>query len=81
MSFAIWNEKPPFEFAPEDKEQVYQVGDKWVVTDDPKKATQAAIDAVRNQPAASKGISDGQLAAILVGKGLLTQQEITVDQG
>lgn len=46
MSFAIWNEKPPFEFAPDDVEQVYQVGDKWVVTDDPARATQEEIDAV-----------------------------------
>lgn len=45
MSFAVWKEKPPFTFEPEDREQVYQVGDVWVVTDDPARATQAEVDA------------------------------------
>lgn len=44
MSFAIWNEKPPFEFAADDREQIYQIGEKWVVTDDLAKATQENID-------------------------------------
>jgi len=48
MSFAIWNEKPPFKFAESDREQIYQVGDKWVVTDDPFKATQENIDLALN---------------------------------
>ena len=51
MSFAIWNEKPPFEFAADDREQIYEVGDKWVVTDDSAKATQENIDvAIKPQP-------------------------------
>lgn len=52
MSFAIWNEKPPFEFAENDPEQIYQVGDKWVVTDDPTRANQAEVDAVLAQASA-----------------------------
>lgn len=47
MSFAIWNEKPPFPEADlTPGEKIIQVGDKWVVTDDPSKATQEQIDAV-----------------------------------
>lgn len=45
MSFAVWKSKPPFEFAEGDAEQVYVVGNVWVVTDDPAKATQAEVDA------------------------------------
>ena len=44
MSFSIWNERPPFECAADDREQIYQVGDKWVVTDNQAKATQENID-------------------------------------
>jgi hypothetical protein len=47
MSFAIWDEKPPFtedELTPGEK--IIQVGDKWVVTNDPSKATQTEVDAL-----------------------------------
>lgn len=47
MSFAIWKEKPPFVFTPADAEQIYPVGDVWIVTDDPAKATQEYIDALQ----------------------------------
>lgn len=50
MSFAIWNEKPPFTFGRNDPEQIYRVGDKWVVTDDPARATQQEVDAVLDAP-------------------------------
>lgn len=76
MSFAIWQEKPPFDFAKNDPEQIYKVGSVWVVTDDPAKANQAAVDAVLNAPIAKAPISDGALAQILVAKGLLTQQDV-----
>lgn len=46
MSFAVWKQRPPFAFDQKDREQIYQVGDKWVVTDDPARATQAEVDAV-----------------------------------
>lgn len=51
MSFAVWKSKPPFQFESDDREQVYQVGDVWVVTDDPKRATQAEVDAALAPPA------------------------------
>lgn len=51
MSFAVWYEKPPF---PEEHltsgERIFQIGDKWVVTDK-LNPTQADIDAVLNAPA------------------------------
>lgn len=50
MSFAIWSQPPPFTFSPQDREQIYQVGSVWVVTDDPARATQAEVDAVLNAP-------------------------------
>lgn len=46
MSFAVWSSKPPFEFAAHEREQIFQVGDLWVVTDDRARATQAEIDAL-----------------------------------
>lgn len=52
MSFSLWKDKPPFTFDAKDREQIYQVGAVWVVTDDPKRATQAEVDAVINAPAA-----------------------------
>lgn len=44
MSFAVWKQRPPFAFAPADPEQVYQVGDVFVVTDNPARVTQAEVD-------------------------------------
>lgn len=51
MSFAVWQQHPPFKFAPTDKEQIYKVGSVWVVTDVPARATQAEVDAVLNAQA------------------------------
>ena len=65
MSFAIWKEKPPFVFDPEDREQIYKVGDKWVVTDDPTKATQEAVDAVLNAPKPDAEPSIADIVAVL----------------
>lgn len=48
MSFAIWYQKPSFTFKPEDREQIYKVGEVWVVTDDAKLATKSEVDRVRN---------------------------------
>ena len=48
MSFSVWNEKPPFDFSADDREQIYEVGARWVVTDDLAKATQENIDLVLN---------------------------------
>jgi hypothetical protein len=50
VSFAIWSDKPPFEFGEGDRERVYSVGAVWVVTDNPARATQAEVDAVLNPP-------------------------------
>lgn len=46
MSLSVWNSQPPFDFGPTDAEKIYQVSGKWVVTDDPAKATPAVVDAV-----------------------------------
>lgn len=72
MSFAIWKQKPPFRFAQEDPEQIYQVGSVWVVTDDPSRATQTEVDKVLNAtvPASDPSITQSQLRAALVGAGL-----------
>jgi len=72
MSFAIWNQKPPFEekdLTPGEK--IYQVGDKWVVTDDPAKANQAAIDAVLNAPAPPPDLIDELRTALKADPTLL----------
>jgi hypothetical protein len=48
VSFAIWNQKPPFDEASlTPGEKIYQVGDFWVVSDNPNH-TQADVDAVLN---------------------------------
>lgn len=72
MSFSIWQQQPPFTFTPTDKEQIYKVGSVWVVTDDPTKATQTAVDAVLNAPAppADPVITQNQLAAALSAAGV-----------
>lgn len=44
MSFAVWMAKPPFAFGELDAEQVYAVGELWVVTDQGA-PTQAQVDA------------------------------------
>lgn len=44
MSFAIWDEEPKMQI--DLPEMVIKVGDKWVVTDTPERATQAEVDAV-----------------------------------
>lgn len=75
MSFAVWNERPPFAFSKDDPEQIYQVVDKWIVTNDPARATQAEIDAVLAPPVRTQ-ISDGHLAALLVSKKMITEAEI-----
>lgn len=77
MSFAVWNEKPPFAFAKNDREQIYQVGDKWVVTDDPLRATQEEVDAVLNAPSQAPRLTDGDLADVLVRKGVLSADDVT----
>lgn len=64
MSFAIWQERPPFAFDKTDREQIYQVGNVWVVTDDPAKATQAEVDAVLNPPPTPPKTLDEKLAAV-----------------
>lgn len=48
MSFAVWLAKPPFTFAKDEREQVYQVGSVWVITDDPSRATQQEVDRIVN---------------------------------
>jgi hypothetical protein len=53
MSFAIWPQQPPFTFDKSDKEQIYQVGGMFVVTDQGQ-PTQQQIDAVLNSPPAPK---------------------------
>ena len=51
MSFSFWPCKPPFdESALNEGERIYQVEDHWIVTDDPSKANQQAIDDVVNAP-------------------------------
>lgn len=75
MSFAVWNEKPPFVFAKDDPEQIYKVGEKWVVTDNPARAIQSEIDAVLNRPPLKK-ISDGDLAQLLVEHGVISQAAV-----
>lgn len=51
MSNAVWNQKPPFtESDLNPGEKIYQVGDKWVVTDQGK-PNQASVDAVLAQGA------------------------------
>lgn len=52
MTFCVWQERPPFEFGPKDAEKIYAVGSVFVVTDDPKLATQETVDAVLNPPIA-----------------------------
>lgn len=76
MSFAVWNKPPPFTFQKDDREQIYQVGNVWIVTDDPLRATIANVDAVLNPTPAPKSISDGQLAALLVRQNVITQDVI-----
>jgi hypothetical protein len=62
MSFSIWQSLPPF--TPDTPEAVYQVGDVYVVTDDPARATQAEVDAaLAVQPPAPRSKED-ILAAI-----------------
>lgn len=64
MTFAIWKEKPPFTFAPEDREQIYVVGAVWVVTDNPAQATQAEVDKILNPaPPPAKSVAE-KLAAV-----------------
>ena len=67
MSFAIWNEKPSFTFEPEDREQIYQVGEKWVVTDDATRATQENVDALKQQvtPEPTKAQLLGQINLLI----------------
>lgn len=49
MSYAVWSAKPPFTEADLNPgEKIYQVGDKWVVTDQGK-PDQASVDAVLTQ--------------------------------
>lgn len=45
MSFSVWKTLPPFEMLIDDPEQIYQVGDVWVLTDDPDKATPEYVEA------------------------------------
>jgi hypothetical protein len=57
MSFSIWQSLPPF--TPDAPEAVYQVGDVYVVTDDPARATQAEVDAaLAVQPTAPRSKAD-----------------------
>ena len=50
MSFSVWYEKPPFDEASLTAgEKIYQVGDKWVVTDQGQ-PTQSQIDALTPSP-------------------------------
>lgn len=76
MSFAIWQQEPPFKFDEKDPEHIYRVGSVWVVTDDPKRATQAEVDALINAAAPPPALSEtGQLAQLLEAKGILTAQD------
>lgn len=84
MSFAVWKSRPPFTFAPDDREQIYPVGDVWVVTDDPARATQAEIDAVLEAAPPVTPTPVKQLAALLVEKNIVSAEEIdalTLEQG
>lgn len=75
MSFTIWSEKPPF---PEEHltpgERIYQIGNKWVVTDKPN-PTQADIDTVLNAPAPAKIPDAGAVLRALAKKGVITVAE------
>jgi hypothetical protein len=64
MSFAVWKEKPPFEFGPEDPEHIFPVGAMFVVTDDPARATQAEVDAALNPPPPRVRTVDEKLATL-----------------
>lgn len=45
MSYCVWNERPPFiEEALPAGERIYQVGDKWVVTDQGKPSQDSVDD-------------------------------------
>ena len=64
MSFAIWQQEPPFKFNKNDPEQIYQVGSVWVVTNNSKKATQANVDAVLSPPPLPLKTTEDKLAAV-----------------
>jgi len=78
MSFAVWQKRPSFAFAPEDREQIYQVGELFVVTDDPARATQAEIDAVLNPPKAPRQQSLAE--RVLIAKGLATRADFDAEE-
>lgn len=63
-------------FAKNDVEQIYQVGNVFVVTDDPRRATQAEVDAMLNAPRAAPALTNGALADVLVAKGVLTAADV-----
>ena len=71
MSFSVWNEKPPFEFAEDDREQIYEVGARWVVTDDPAKATQSEVDALE----IVKPVADTKQSLLAQINGLMAKVE------
>lgn len=79
MSFAVWMSQPPFKFSPEDREQIYQVGSVWVVTDDPTRANQAEIDKVINQAPVAPSLTNGKLASLLVKQGILSQAAVDAE--
>ena len=84
MSFAIWDREPPFTEAELDAdgkwtgaglnpgEKIIKVGDYWIVTDVPERATPAEVDKVLNAPKAANNpvLTQNQLAAALAAAGL-----------
>lgn len=66
MSFAVWTSPPPF--GPGDLgegEVIYAVGEVWVITDDPERATQAEVDKVLLTPAQLHNAAiDAQIKAL-----------------
>lgn len=79
MSFAVWDQHPPFTFDKGDQEQIYQVGDKFVVTDDPARATQAEVDALRSPKAPQKSQLDA-LQDALIAKGTISMADLDAAQ-
>jgi len=78
MSFALWMVAPPFQESDlSPGEKIYRVGDAFVVTDDPARATQAEVDAVRNAPSAPAPLTADALAAVLIAKGTLASADIS----
>lgn len=73
----IYEEEPNFPATDQHPDAVrYVVGGRFVdaIGGEP---TQAEVNAVLNPPPGPRTVSDGELAALLVAKGLLTPAEAT----